>query len=139
MQTAAPRSRPSRQSLRANVSASDCFSDLHPCAFTMTTAQGPKQPKPVVKPWAAAIQPQPLLLKNVAVVSVSPPTVHHSQSVLLVNGRIVSINSVIHDDQDALREGCKTVDLAGRFLCPGLIDAHVHFVAPPGEADLWST
>jgi imidazolonepropionase-like amidohydrolase len=40
------------------------------------------------------------------------------------------------DGTEETPEGTIRVDLNGKYLCPGLIDAHVHIAAPPGEKDL---
>ncbi|KAL1852777.1 hypothetical protein VTK73DRAFT_9170 [Phialemonium thermophilum] len=46
---------------------------------------------------------------------------------------------VLVEGVDAVEDDNETVevDLEGRFLCPGLIDCHVHMNAVPGEKDLW--
>lgn len=48
------------------------------------------------------------------------------------------IISQIDTTKGAVKEGFNVVDLEGQFVCPGLIDAHVHIVAVPGEADMKS-
>jgi imidazolonepropionase-like amidohydrolase len=58
--------------------------------------------------------------------------------VLVSNGRIERVGSA----SDAVPDGTPTIDVAGRTLIPGLIDAHVHLKAPPleplpGAEPLW--
>jgi len=49
-------------------------------------------------------------------------------AVLVQDGRVVRVGTV----RDAVPEGAQVVDLGGRVLMPGLIDAHAHvFVDPP--------
>jgi imidazolonepropionase-like amidohydrolase len=40
------------------------------------------------------------------------------------------------DGTEEAAEGTIRVGLNGKYLCPGLIDAHVHIAAPPSEKDL---
>ena len=59
-------------------------------------------------------------------------------SVLVCDGRIERVGSAT----DAAPEGASSIDLAGRTLMPGLIDAHVHLKAPslepmPGAEPIW--
>ncbi|KAG6995295.1 Uncharacterized protein FocnCong_v016454 [Fusarium oxysporum f. sp. conglutinans] len=44
----------------------------------------------------------------------------------------VSVGQPPHD-------GIQSIDLGGKYVCPGLIDDHVHVTATTGEADLKST
>ncbi len=64
--------------------------------------------------------PQPLALVNASVLSVSDGRVQRSATVILRDGRIESIAAA------APAAGIATRDLRGRFVIPGLIDAHVH-------------
>lgn len=56
--------------------------------------------------------------------------------VRISRGRIESIDQG-EPDVDT-HSGVQVVDLEGRFLCPGLIDCHVHLAAVPGDASLRS-
>jgi Imidazolonepropionase and related amidohydrolases len=49
--------------------------------------------------------------------------VQHDMTVTVTNGRIISISG---DTPSPVQTGVRTVDLAGRFLLPGLINMHVH-------------
>ena len=67
---------------------------------------------------------------------------------LLSGGRIVDPSQGLDDDADVLivdgrvaecgkkvsRRGAEAVDVAGRVVCPGLIDLHVH-LREPGQED----
>lgn len=44
-------------------------------------------------------------------------------------GEIVSVEPM---GKAKLEEGVKQIDVKGKYVCPGLIDAHVHVCAVPG-------
>ena len=61
-----------------------------------------------------------IALTNAHVVNVSDGTIQRNVTLVLRGGRIESIGAA------AAPADAKTLDLRGRFLTPGLIDAHVH-------------
>jgi imidazolonepropionase-like amidohydrolase len=66
--------------------------------------------------------------------------VRDEAAVLVEDGRIARVGA----SSDAVPEGARVVDLGGRTLMPGLVDAHVHIkhepAAPaPGAEPLWPT
>jgi imidazolonepropionase-like amidohydrolase len=63
---------------------------------------------------------EPLALVNANVVNVRDGRVMSGATVVLRNGRIDSINT------GAAPAGVKALDLKGKYLLPGLIDAHTH-------------
>jgi len=65
---------------------------------------------------------QNLVITNARVVDVTNGTVSEPTTVVVEGGRI----TVIAEDGANLPEGAATVDLMGRYLAPGLLDAHVH-------------
>ncbi|GMV06127.1 MAG: hydrolase [Gemmatimonadota bacterium] len=71
---------------------------------------------------AAPVSAQDLVLRNANVVDVAEGTVRSGLTLVVKDGRIVSVEP--GDAQAA--PGVQVVDLAGRFVAPGLIDAHVH-------------
>jgi imidazolonepropionase-like amidohydrolase len=80
----------------------------------------------------------PLLITNTRLVDGTGAGPVDDQSILIENGRIVSIGGT-----DA-PEGARTIDAAGATVLPGLIDAHVHLESVPGsyyrddsDEDLW--
>lgn len=73
--------------------------------------------------------PQPILLKNAALVDGTSPQRREGADVLIEGGRIVEVS-----DRPIVSQAARSVDLGGRTLMPGLIDCHVHVVA--GVADL---
>jgi imidazolonepropionase-like amidohydrolase len=78
-------------------------------SFTTVAAQ-----RPVVPPQ------DPVALINAAVVNVRTGAVTRRATVVLRAGKIESIGS------GAAPAGVRVVDLGGRYVIPGLIDAHVH-------------
>lgn len=62
-------------------------------------------------------EPAELVLKNGRVVNVFTGEIINAD-VAVADGRIVGVGSGIAGEQE--------VDLGGRYICPGLIDAHVH-------------
>lgn len=69
-----------------------------------------------------AMPPEPITLMNAAVVDVVTGEVRRGQIVVLRDGRIESIGTTAPPPAVATRR----VDLAGRYVVPGLIDVHVH-------------
>ena len=57
-------------------------------------------------------------------------------TLLVENGRI---RDVFPDGSKPLPDGANRVDLAGRWVIPGLIDAHVHLATDPSTADSRAT
>jgi imidazolonepropionase-like amidohydrolase len=68
----------------------------------------------------AAQAPEPIALTNANVVNVVDGSVQRGVTIVLRDGRIASI------DSSPAPAGVRTFDLRGRYVMPGLIDAHVH-------------
>lgn len=83
-------------------------------------------------PWRPKPQ-KPYLFTNANIVDPVGGTTRKG-SVLLSDGIIKSVS----DTADA-HAGTNTIDLAGKYLCPGLIDSHVHLTAVPGADGLKDT
>ncbi len=64
--------------------------------------------------------PERVALVNAALVNVVDGRVDTGRTVLLADGRIASITT------GSAPAGVRTIDLKGRWVLPGLIDAHVH-------------
>jgi imidazolonepropionase-like amidohydrolase len=69
---------------------------------------------------AGGLPQEPLALVNANVVSVTDGAVQRGVTLVLRSGRIESIGPA------APPSGVRTLDVRGRFVVPGLIDAHVH-------------
>ncbi|KAI1343718.1 amidohydrolase [Xylariaceae sp. FL0016] len=101
-------------------------------------------PEKLVKPWKLPPQ-KTYILKNAHVVDPVEGAVLHRVTVKLSQGLIHSVTPGPHpthpnpdpdDDDDDDDDNTITVDLAGRYLCPGLIDSHVHLTSVPGSPSL---
>ncbi|KAH6898236.1 hypothetical protein B0T10DRAFT_472083 [Thelonectria olida] len=93
-------------------------------------------PSPVpgsdIKPWLLK-DPQGYLFINANVVDVKTGTITPNASLATKQGKIQSISS---STPSPLPTDFTIVDCKGRYLCPGLFDAHVHLCAVPGFTDL---
>lgn len=70
-----------------------------------------------------------VLIKNVDVLDVENKKVLKGYNVVALNGRIVSVDK---DRMYKLPEGTEVIDGTGKYLIPGLTDAHVHFFQSGG-------
>jgi hypothetical protein len=89
-------------------------------------------PKLALKPWSLPV-PEGFLLVNAQVVNAATgQLLPGKRTVKVVKGVVESVNESKADDLNvAHAKGLKVVDLEGAFVCPGLIDAHVHVTAVP--------
>ncbi|CDM29256.1 hypothetical protein DTO013E5_5950 [Penicillium roqueforti] len=86
-----------------------------------------------IKPW---IRPAPQGYKfiNANIVDVETGTIKANTTLITTEGKITYIGS--ESSIPASPISLKTVDCQGKYLCPGLFDAHVHLCAVPGYSDL---
>jgi len=75
---------------------------------------------------AAQAQTNSYAFVDVNLVTMTAPEVHPHQSVVVVDDRIVAIGPVGQVDLPA---NVIVIDAAGRYLMPGLVDAHIHLVS----------
>ncbi len=68
-----------------------------------------------------------LLIRNTTLVDVEAKKLRPGQDVLIVDGRITGVGKNLK-----LPENGVTVDGSGKFLMPGLVDAHIHFFQSGG-------
>lgn len=84
---------------------------------------------------SAAAAASPLLIENVTVVSAEQPQPLGNRYVLVRDGRIVTVSA----QAIPAPAGTRRLDGTGKFLTPGLTDAHVHVSdavgLPPGSQD----
>ncbi|KAL3417965.1 amidohydrolase [Phlyctema vagabunda] len=99
-----------------------------------TTTSTVQPSKDVLRPWKPERQ-NIYLLRKATIVDVLDGRLIYNQDVWLKNGLISSI-SLSSATRSIEKEGVREIDLTGKYLCPGLIDAHVHLTAVPGEKDL---
>lgn len=101
----------------------------------------PKDSKPVEyldRPWLLPA-PNTYLLVNAKIVDPLEGKLIDGASVLLTDGFVAEIFPDQAHETSLLEESAKVIDLQGLYLCPGLIDAHVHVTATPGEVGLKGT
>jgi imidazolonepropionase-like amidohydrolase len=79
------------------------------CITALASAQRP-----------AAASAEPLALVNASVVNVRDGKISTNATIVLRNGRIDSVGT------GAAPPGVKAIDLNGKYVLPGLIDAHTH-------------
>jgi imidazolonepropionase-like amidohydrolase len=70
-----------------------------------------------------------LLIKNVTVADTENKQLLRNQSVVVVDGRIAAMGTKVNYKLPA---GTTVIDGTGKFLIPGLVDAHVHFFQSGG-------
>ncbi|MHB1001655.1 MAG: amidohydrolase family protein [Armatimonadota bacterium] len=71
-------------------------------------------------------QPAPLVIRGGNVFDSNKGIMRWNKTIIIRNGRIESISSSMKLPQDL--QGVKIIDARGKFIIPGLIDAHVHVV-----------
>ena len=92
-------------------------------------------PIPQIKPWLPQTTAPSLCFFNASLIDVKKGEVTSNSSILIENGTIsrVLLNSrPSHDELDKIT----SIDLQGNFICPGLIDCHVHLTANAGQATM---
>lgn len=99
--------------------------------------EAPAIPPKTYKPWI--LPPQtPYLFEDINVVDSLNGTILPRRNVYIAAGKIVSITPSSSSSQHpppSLDEPLR-VPSSGKFLSPGLIDAHVHLTSVPGEPSL---
>lgn len=94
-------------------------------------------PEMLVKPWTLPAQ-KTYILHNANVVDTVSGTIIPGQTVTLCGGLIDSVQHTHSYTYPILASSAEVVevDLDGRYLCPGLIDCHVHLTAVAGSPSL---
>ncbi len=72
---------------------------------------------------------QDLVLSGAHIVDVETGEVHRNRTVVIRDGRIRTVEPAGGGDGREAGPGVERIDLGGRYLAPGLMDAHVHFTA----------
>lgn len=84
----------------------------------------------------AGAQPGTVAFRNVTVIPMDRERIEHAQTVLVTGGRIAAVGA---DADVAIPPGASVIDGSGRYLVPGLTDAHVHLTTDmpwaPARAD----
>lgn len=89
----------------------------------------------LIKPWKLGPQ-KTYVFKNASLVDTVNGSILPNRTVKISSGIIESVS--ITEDQYYIIESSSetTIDLKGKYLCPGLFDNHVHLWAVPGEGTL---
>jgi imidazolonepropionase-like amidohydrolase len=75
---------------------------------------------------ASAIDAKPLAITGVTVYDGTSATARFSDAVIVIQGeRLLCVGS---RSECPIPDGAETIDYRGRFITPGLIDSHVHFM-----------
>ncbi|KAJ5765653.1 hypothetical protein N7520_005212 [Penicillium odoratum] len=84
----------------------------------------------IIKPWKR--QPhKSFVFTNATIIDPVEGALIPNATVRVADGKITQI-----DTSNTEIEEENVIDLSGKYLCPGLIDCHVHIAVVPGEADL---
>ncbi|ODV96281.1 hypothetical protein PACTADRAFT_85076 [Pachysolen tannophilus NRRL Y-2460] len=133
------------------MTCSNCFSNVPPID---TNERVNKDYEKLINPWKLP-GAKKFIFKNVSVIDTVNEAVISNVDVVTENGVIAEVlttgtaTSLSQDylmvDDDLHRQptsstvnsdDCTVVDCSGKFLCPGLFDAHVHITSVQGEPDL---
>ena len=86
-----------------------------------------------IKPWTRPA-PQGYKFTNANIVDVESGTIKESTTLITTEGKITYVGP--EASIPVSPTNLETVDCQGKYLCPGLFDAHVHLCAVPGFSDL---
>jgi imidazolonepropionase-like amidohydrolase len=89
----------------------------------------------VIKPWKLNSQ-RTLVFVNATIIDPVQGELIQNATVRISDGKITHLvtDGTTTATDDVPEESI--IDLTGKYLCPGLIDCHVHIAVVPGEADL---
>jgi imidazolonepropionase-like amidohydrolase len=102
-------------------------------ATTMTT--DPTDLQHIVKPW----QPNPqrtYIFTSANLIDPVTGTIAKNTTVKLSDGFVSSVRTSEEGVADKVDPEAVQVDMRGKYICPGLIDSHVHIAAVPGSLSL---
>lgn len=89
----------------------------------------------VIKPWKLQ-PPKTLVFVNATIVDPVEGQLIPNATVKTSGGKIVQIDTTGSETAKEGVDSTDIIDLSGKYLCPGLIDCHVHIAVTPGGADL---
>ncbi len=70
------------------------------------------------------------MITGVNIVDIANNRILSGQTVVIADGKIISVGTELHTDQPS-----QELDATGKYLIPGLWDFHVHIFTSPGEED----
>lgn len=85
-----------------------------------------------MKPWSSSPQGKFYLLNATVVDARNSKLLDGPQFIEVQNGVINSVQPLNSFDRSKLDDNALAYDVSGKFISPGLIDAHVHVTAVPG-------
>lgn len=89
------------------------------------------------RPWVPEPVTADVLYVNASLVDPASSQVYAGAAFQVRDGIIARVWAKEGDHPDLSEvQGASTVDLQNRFVCPGLIDCHVHLTATPGDVTL---
>lgn len=93
---------------------------------------------PQIKPWLPQKRPPKIYFTNARIIEVTKGEVHHQADILIEYGSITEIwtNDKRNTNSEACKANASVIDLAGKYVCPGLIDCHVHLTANAGQVTM---
>lgn len=88
----------------------------------------------IAKPWIPGSPAPDLTFVNASVVDVESSRIIPNCTIRIESGYIVEVSSGETSTSSQLRASGnnKVIDLENKYVCPGLIDSHVHLTATPG-------
>lgn len=86
----------------------------------------------IVKPWLPSRQ-RTYIFTSANVIDPVAGTIIENTTVKLSDGLISSVGTSTSDAVQSLNSNTVQIDLGGKYICPGLIDSHVHIAAVPGS------
>jgi imidazolonepropionase-like amidohydrolase len=116
--TAMPAARAANRSSTRSNPMSNRAARFRTATRTVFILLGLVAPIAVVRPARA----QQLVLRNASLVDVATGNIQRNATVVIDAGRIQAIGT----NTTGLPSGARVIDLGGRYLMPGLMDAHVH-------------
>ena len=82
-----------------------------------------------MKPWVEQAH-EPFYITNATIIDACKGELKAgTYAIRIEKGVIITVEP---QSEAVLEDSLKQVDASGRFVCPGLIDAHVHVCAVPG-------
>ncbi|KAJ5936197.1 hypothetical protein N7454_005495 [Penicillium verhagenii] len=88
----------------------------------------------IIKPWKRQAH-KTFVFTNATIIDPVEGALIPNATVRIANGKITQIHTTPSESPEPTAEET-VIDLTGKYLCPGLIDCHVHIAVVPGEADL---
>lgn len=89
----------------------------------------------IVKPWQPSPQRE-YIFTSANLVDPVTGKVFNNTTIKLSGGFVSSVNTTGIKGGDNTDTNVVQIDMKGKYICPGLIDCHVHIAAVPGSLSL---